>query len=370
MLSDANIRHILNTLSPSDVSDLANVLEQALVRYSCGNEQQYQPHRGVITRPTGQTTLFMPASTEHINGFKIVGIAPTQSPSTPTQDGKPVAGLKSVLTLCDSTGTALGSLNAAALTAFRTSLGSILMYRFRRNTANISVFGAGKQALWHIRLAVLLRGKDIKSITVVNRSAGRTKDLIESLTNDKENPWPSHISINAFDPQSDRDAALESLVVDSDVLFFTTPSTEPLFPASYLTSEKALAKTRFISAIGSYKLNMQEIDPELLKKVIDTSSVFGSSSYGGGIITVDSREGCLSEAGELVRAEIPPSKLLEIGQLLNEKATSSPPDLTKWLEEGFVIYKSVGIGIMDLAVGQHLLTIAKAKNIGLTAEDF
>ncbi|KAJ4017801.1 hypothetical protein NW752_001707 [Fusarium irregulare] len=362
VLSDANVNHILDTLSPSDVTDLANALEKALTQYSCNNEQQYQPHRAVVNRD-GQVSLFMPGTTDQLLGVKIVGI-------TPSEKLKPSeAGLKSVLTLCDARGHAIGTLNAAALTAFRTALGSMLPYRFRRNTENIVVFGAGAQAMWHIRLALLLKEKDIKSVTIVNRSPDRAKQLVETLKGNKQSPWPSHISLQVFDPKENRDAALESLVVDADVLFFTTPSLEPVFPGSYLTSEKARSKTRYLAAIGSYRLDMQEIDPELLKQVIDPSGPFAEVGYRGSV-AVDSRDGCLQEAGELVKAEVPTEKMLEIGQLFQTKKTENPGDLNKWLEDGFVIYKSVGTGVMDLSIGQELLRLAKVKNVGLTAEDF
>ena len=370
ILSDSDIKQILGALSPSDVSDLVQTLEQAMIQYSCKNEQQYQPHRAVISRPGGQVTLFMPASTEQLVGVKIVGISPSNKPADVPKGSAPPPGLKSALTLCDATGQAIGILNAAELTAFRTALGSMLLYRFRRNTENIVVFGAGKQALWHIRLAILLRGEDIRSITIVNRSSQRTQQLFDTLSKDPHSPWPSHIKLNVFDEQGDRDSALEALVVNADAVFCTTPSTQPLFPATVLTSEKAQGKTRFISAIGSYRLDMQEIDPDFLKIVVDPAGIFSGSSYKGGVIAVDSREGCLQEAGELVKAEVATDKMFEIGQMFQEKNTAGPPDLTKWLESGLVIYKSVGVGVMDLAIGQHLLDLAKARKIGLTANEF
>jgi ornithine cyclodeaminase/alanine dehydrogenase-like protein (mu-crystallin family) len=358
VLSDKNVNHILDTLASSEVIELANALEKALIQYSCNNEQQYQPHRAVVDRD-GQVSLFMPGTTDQLLGVKIVGI-------TPSEKLKPSeAGLKSVLTLCDARGHAIGTLNAAALTAFRTALGSMLPYRSRRNTENIVVFGAGAQAMWHIRLALLLKEKDIKSVTIINRSTERAQKLVESLKGNEQSPWPSHISLQAFDSKND----LKSLVVDADVLFFTTPSTQPVFPASYLTSEKARSKTRYLAAIGSYRLDMQEIDPELLKTVIDPSGPFAHVGYRGSV-AVDSRDGCLQEAGELVKAEIPTDNMLEIGQLFQTKNTETPDDLNKWLEDGFVIYKSVGTGVMDLAIGRELLRLAKVKNVGLIAEDF
>ncbi|CAM1510788.1 Fc.00g083010.m01.CDS01 [Cosmosporella sp. VM-42] len=369
ILSDSDIKQILGALSPTDVSDLVQTLEQALVQYSCKNEQQYQPHRAVVSRPGGQVTLFMPASTEQLVGVKIVGISPSNKPADVPKGSAPPPALKSAVTLCDATGQAIGVLNAAELTAFRTALGSMLMYRFRSATQKIVVFGAGKQALWHIRLAILLRGEDIRSITIVNRSSPRTQELVDTLSKDPTSEWPSHISLNVFEEQVDRGSALEALVVDADVVFCTTPSTQPLFPATVLTSDKARAKTRFISAIGSYRLDMQEIDPDLLKQVVDPAGIFSDSVYRS-VVAVDSREGCLQEAGELVKAEIPTDKMFEIGQIFQEKATSDTSDLTKWLESGLVIYKSVGVGVMDLAIGRHLLDLAKARQIGITAAEF
>lgn len=367
VLSDLDVQKILGSLSPSDVGDLVQTLQKALIQYSCQDELQYQPHRSVVTRPDGQASIYMPASTPHLVGVKIVGITPSGAPSAAPKGGAPPPGLKSVLTLCDATGQAMGTLNAAALTAFRTSLGSMIPYQLRRNTENIVVFGAGKQAQWHIQLAVLLRGKDIRSITIVNRSSQRTQQLIDSLTKDSDSEWPSHIELKIFDEQGDRDAALETLVATSDAIFCTTPSKQPLFPASYLTSEKARSKTHFISAIGSYQLDMQEIDPEYLKQVVDPESSLGKGAYEGGVVAVDTREGCVHEAGELVKAGIPNEKMLEIGQIFED---TSKPGLKEWLETGLVIYKSVGTGVMDLAIGQGLLELAKQRNVGYTMENF
>lgn len=44
--------------------------------------------------------------------------------------------------------------------------------------------------------------------------------------------------------------------------------------------------------------------------------------------------------------------------------------MAKWLSGGNVIYKSVGLGLMDLTVGLHLVRFAKEKNIGIHVEGF
>lgn len=297
----------------------------------------------------------MPATTPSSIGIKIVGVAPSQAPPP---GEKPKPALKSVLTICDEFGQALGVLNAAELTAFRTALGSMLLYRYRKSTEHIVVFGAGKQAEWHIRLAVLLKGNDIRKITIVNRSPARANELVESLA---KAGVASYIRIEVFEQKEN---ALEGLVKDADVMFCTTPSTTPLFPASYLASEAS--KPRFISAIGSYRLDMQELDPALLGQLTDPSGPFASQVYNASI-TVDSIKGCMDEAGELIKAEIATEKLLEVGRI---DALREDEAVKTWLKDGFVVYKSVGVGVMDIAIGQALMELAKEKGVGVHLDCF
>jgi hypothetical protein len=44
--------------------------------------------------------------------------------------------------------------------------------------------------------------------------------------------------------------------------------------------------------------------------------------------------------------------------------------LARWLQGGNVIYKSVGLGLMDLAVGIRLIRYAKEKGIGTHVDGF
>jgi phosphoribosylformylglycinamidine synthase len=355
VLSDKDITSLLSNLTPADVEKLTSRLNHALAQYSCNDEAPYQPHRASVTRPNGQVSLFMPATTPSSIGVKIVGVAPSQAPR-PGEE--PTPGLKSVLTICDELGQAVGVLNAAELTAFRTALGSMLLYRYRKSTQNIVVFGAGKQAEWHIRLAVLIKANDIGNITIVNRSQTRANQLVESLTKAGLSP---HIQIRVFQGNQN---ALEGLAKEADVIFCTTPSTTPLFPASYLISEPK--KPRFISAIGSYRLDMQELDPALLSEITTPSGCFASQVHKAWI-AVDSIKGCMDEAGELVKAGVVTENMVEVGKM---DGLRQEEGVEEWLEEGFVVYKSVGVGVMDIAIGKALLELAGEKNVGLRLDSF
>ena len=44
--------------------------------------------------------------------------------------------------------------------------------------------------------------------------------------------------------------------------------------------------------------------------------------------------------------------------------------LRMWLDGGYVFYKSVGIGLMDICVGEDLVALAMQKGIGTRVEGF
>jgi len=90
-------------------------------------------------------------------------------------------------------------------------------------------------------------------------------------------------------------------------------------------------------------------------------------------------EACLKEAGEVIQAGIGAEQLVEVGELLMVKKAAMKEiemggqgelGLKKWLESGNVIYKSVGLGLMDLCVGEDLISLARDRGIGTTIDDF
>lgn len=371
VLTDADVKLLLASLEPSDVTSLAAALTRAFKSYSLGDEKHHQCHRQSITRPgAAATMLFMPASLRLPAGptasIKVVGVPPAPDP---------IAG--AIMVFDATTGQPRGLVNAAEVTAFRTALGSTLLYRHRATTASVLVFGAGKQALWHLRLALVLRGRDIERVTVVNRSRGRAEAMVARL---RDMGGCGHVVFEVLE------AVVRESVVGADVIFCTTPAREPVFPAEWLLSsaEGGRGKTRFVAAIGSYKLDMQEIDPVFLRAIADGNpGTFAAGELyhpagdekagGGGVVVVDTREGCALEAGELVKAEIGGEQVAEVGELsqvLEEGNEEERERLMEWLARGLVVYKSVGMGIMDLAVTQELLERAAAKGIGSRIEDF
>ncbi|KAF2642612.1 NAD(P)-binding protein [Massarina eburnea CBS 473.64] len=458
VLTDSDVSELLHSLTRQNILDLQQSLADALHYYSTAIEEDfngcgssYQPLRTSLKRSDGQTTLFMPASSNNGLGVKIVTLAVPDSEKQNTPDigsaGSGAASLASVdslsvsqasanssntafdspasvastqnttprgsLTLLDRDGAPRAMLNAEEITAFRTALASTMMFKKRHNVHDVLVFGAGKQAYWHIRLALLLRGPEIHRLNIINRSFDRAQQLIDKLYSS-----PTGDGVELARPKKqiitnghrEYERLLKATVRESSVIFCTTPSLSPLFPASHLTNPEGRKKGRYVSLVGSYKPHMIEIHPDILKQNVapDHGRHHHKHAAEGGAVIVDSVEACLKEAGEIIQAGLSGHELVEVGELimLNKEAerkrvecqsrksseglddhgvelgeceqrkkkrgknNSDDGGLFEWLQRGNVIYKSVGLGLMDVVVGGDLVKLADERRVGTRIENF
>ena len=174
---------------------------------------------------------------------------------------------------------------------------------------------------------------------------------------------------------------LKDHVRSADAIFLCTPSTSPLFPAEHLTSSEGRKKGRYISAIGSYRPHMTELHPDVLRQAVapDHKHHHHKHAEKSGVVIVDSIEACMTEAGEIRQAGLKPEQLVEVGELLMVKKAAmkeiemggeGEKGLKRWLESGNVIFKCVGLGLMDICVGEDVVGVAREKNIGTTIEGF
>lgn len=286
------------------------------------------------------------------------------------------------LTLFSPNGRPSALINATELTAFRTALASTILFKRRKSVHTITVFGAGKQAYWHIRLALLLRPHETHHVNIITRSFDRAGPLLEEIySQENGGNWPPHSAkITVLSREyNEYERLLKERVRAADVIFCCTPSTERLFPASFLTSPEGKRKGRLVSAIGSYKPTMMELDPELLRHAVaphhQHRHIHKSAPMGGAIV-VDSISACLEEAGEVIKAQLRPEEVVELGELfiLKREAMRTGHEidqgLSEWIERGNVVYKSVGLGLMDVVVGGEVVRIAEERGVGTTVEDF
>lgn len=422
VLSDTNVREVLYSLNKKDVQCIQHALAEALHNYSTANTPEdsgccasNQPSRVSVKGKNGLTTLFMPATSDDGLGVKVVTLAAPKANeeknhgvATPSSS-EAITTPKGSLTLLSPHGIPLAILNAHTLTAFRTALASTLLLNGRQKVHTLCVFGAGAQAYWHIYLSLLLRGSEIRNLHIVNRNSARAQDMLTSLASATRTPnaevraafnWGGSRLLGAvkagiLSPHNDAYArVLKVAVREADVLFCCTPSTTPLFPGPYLTEEEpGMGKGRYIAAVGSYQPHMQEVPGEVVRRAVSGEGEDKQVSEGG-VVVVDTIEGALKEAGELIRAGIDRDGVVGLGEVImlqrdgeegshsaararcfeklirKGQGSEDESGVMDWLERGNVIYKSVGIGLMDIVVGLEIVRLAEERGIGTTVQDF
>ena len=211
-----------------------------------------------------------------------------------------------VITLFSAhTGLPLATLEANELTRLRTAATTALAVQTlaRADAKVLAIFGAGTQAQAHAEaLAQCLPGR-FERVLVVARSGAAE--------------FAARIGAEAVDAA----AAL----AQADVIVTCTRAADPLFDG-HLVRPGTL-----VCAVGSSKPVARELDDALLARAA--------------LVAVEWKPAAEQEAGEFVRAAagtIAPGKVVELGSLL-----AAPRPLGR---DAIVVYKSVGIGLEDVAI--------------------
>ena len=226
------------------------------------------------------------------------------------------------------------------------------------------------QALWHTRLILTLRGSEVKSITFVNPFKDQVDTLIATVSKENEARWKSDCSFHFVNTSApDFQQQIETCLSDIDCVFCTTPSRKPLFPASYLTKRKSSGRQPFISAIGSWQSDMIELDPALLHHAIAADGgynpVIGEPK---GVVLVDDRDYALLNSGEVVQSKLTSQDMVELGQIIALRSgklqslhNTQLEQTNRFISEGFIVYKSIGVSLTDLTAGNAVLALRQKK---------
>ncbi|GAP87080.1 putative family decarboxylase [Rosellinia necatrix] len=330
VLSDDNIRDLLENLTREEAGSLQQTLGNALHEYSTAVQQAaaaslyQQPERtSTYSDRTGATTLFIPSNSPVGHAMKVVTII-SPYPDSPLPPVKP----SSSLTLYSPEGSAVGFLQAQTLTAFRTALSSSSLLMKRTIVRTLTIFGAGLQAYWHIRLALMLRGDTIRKVNIINRTfSENAKDILKrfyavpSEVKEREGWGEGRVEFSMITPGYGEYQRLQKKQIRSaDVIYCCTPSTEELFDASILTNHEGRKKGRLIVAVGSYTKNMRELPKDILLQATRPHKQghfhYHKHATEGGVIVVDSLNGVLDDAGEIIDAGLEPKQLVELGELI------------------------------------------------------
>lgn len=349
ILSEPNVSKIFRSLTQAQCHGFISALANALISITqeskpstpAPSKKIHQPLRTVLNTSDDNTSLFMPVSDTVSTGIKVVTASPT--------------GIQGVINIFNLEGRLQGLLAAAEVTAFRTALATMTLFvrctTLRKD--NVLVLGSGRQAEWHARLALLLYPDQVRRVTFVNRGAKRLAEMERDVVSELRATYPAVDFVTlAKEGVADYEQRFGEELAVADVIFSCTPATVPNFEYKAL---QASPKQRFISLIGSYRPNMHEIDTETLLS-------------GGGKVYVDSKSACLEEAGELIAAGLGEEQLIEMGDLLGaegiaEGAVNVPAGCN-------VVYKCVGMGLMDLVVGKKVLDVGVEMGLGTHVDGF
>ena len=281
---------------------LADSIRDVALARSSGGVQA--PPRLALPLPGGAVLLVMPASDREIAITKLVTVHPENAGrGLPTIQGE-------VIVMEASTGTRLGLLDGAAVTARRTAALSLLAARklASRPRGPLLVVGAGAQGRSHVE--AFREGLGVSEVYVHSR----TRESAESLA--------AHAGTLGMEAAAVSDPG-EALARVCLVVTATT-SREPVLP-------DAVPEGTFVAAVGSFEPEAAELPPGLISRAE---------------VVVDTMEGAEEEAGDLIQAE-------KAGVFRWADATTLE-DILGGRERpgGTVVFKSVGHSLWDLAAAR------------------
>ncbi|MEM4884005.1 MAG: ornithine cyclodeaminase family protein [Saccharolobus sp.] len=230
----------------------------------------------------------------------------------------------------DTNGNLLSIIESDRLTQIRTAMLPIIASDFIYGNYNsVGVIGLGKHGLASVETLNEVR-KGIK-IFVFTPSKERMEKSLSILKEEGIDVVPKE--------------SIKKICEESEVIITITKAKDPFLKLDYITNKRV-----HINAMGSTVPEKLEIYPEVIK--------------AASIIAVEDINQSLKEAGELVIANklnmLDYNKLVPISSIIFGKNSIA--------KEGITIFKSVGIGLEDLAVGKLVYEKALRKGLGIEIE--
>ncbi|MEA1875561.1 MAG: ornithine cyclodeaminase [Bacteroidota bacterium] len=307
LLATADIKSLIS------MEEAITAVEQAFASYSDGTS--HVPQRYVSSVPGISMDLFFKPAYNEMLGRIAVKILTQKKAGTK----KGIPSILGVVLLIDTeTGAILSMIDGTYLTALRTGAASGIATRLlaKKDAETVAIFGCGAQG--KTQLEAICSVSPVKHALLYDINIDSAMEL---KTNMEEK---MNISI-------DVEQNLQNLK-QADIICTATNSDLPLF------SRDDISVGVHINAIGSYKPNMQEIDPQIIKS---------------SILFADSKEAVLKESGDLIKPindRIFSDDIIrsEIGDLINHKVMGRQKD------DEISIFKSVGLGVQDLFVANAI----------------
>jgi len=254
--------------------------------------------------------LLMPAWSKAFTGLKtVVAKFDNAAKGLPTITA-------SYLLIDNDTGATVAMIDGTELTRRRTAAASALAasYLARPDASTLLMVGAGALAAHFVRAHAAVR--PIRRVFIFNRSSDKAAALARELAAD------GFQAAVADEP--------ESAARRSDIISCVTSSTAAIIKGSWLRAGT------HVDLAGAFKPTMREVDGE----TVERAHVF-----------VDTREGAIAEAGDLIQAEAE-------GRFSMARIEADLFDLCRGTARGrktadeITLFKSCGTAIEDLAAAE------------------
>lgn len=298
---------------------LADALAQAFAR----PEHTTVPVRHAHPMGEDDTLLLMPAWHDRALGVKLVTVVP----GAPARGGRTVSA--SYLLMDRDTGAPRALLDGEALTVRRTAAVSALAARHsaRADAATLLVVGTGALAPWMARAHVALR-PGITRVLVWGRTMARAASVAAVLWSEG---LPAEVALD-----------LETAVRGADIVCCATTAHAPVVRGAWLSPGTHL------DLVGGFTPAMREADDDAVRHAH---------------ITVDSYDGALAEAGDLLdpmaRGVITRAQVVsDLGGVLRGERVGRPDP------QAITLFKSVGTALADLAAAELVMRTPRFEGGG------
>lgn len=313
------------TIALLPMEECLPLMHDALVSLAAG--AAHQPLRAIVRPPDAAGIMgLMPAyrSGPH-PAFGLKAICVFHGNAARGKDSHQGA----VLLFSAESGELLAIVNASAVTAVRTAAVSAVATRAlaRADAGDLCVIGAGVQARWHVE--ALTHARPVRRCRVASRRFESARRLADDLRGRYAFP------VEAVE-------TVEEALGGADLIVTATNSVEAVVRREWVSAGA------HINAVGACTPRARELDAD----VVAASSLF-----------VDRVESAMNEAGDYLRAiqdgAIGPEHLrAELGEVLR----GTRPGRTS--ADEITLFKSLGLGIEDLAVAEYLYRKAQETGAG------
>ena len=316
----------IRTLLPMD--ECIDVMSDALA--ALARSEAMVPLRQIMWLPEKVGALGMMPG--YISGIDAVGLKVITV--FPGNHGTRYDSHQGAVLLFEAThGQLLAIMDATTITAIRTAAVSGVATRLlaREDAESLAILGSGVQAGTH--LAAMLHSRPIQKVRVWSRDAAHAQRFAERESK------RHGIAINVM-------TTVQDAVKECDIICTTTSAREPILRGEWITPGT------HINAVGSSVPFTRELDSTAVK----IARLF-----------VDRRESALNEAGDFLLARkegiIEDTHIVgEIGEIMIGEIDG------RRTSDEITLFKSLGLGIEDLAAANHIYRKAIQSNDGTAVE--